>query len=165
MVYKYEWRYATLPVEADVAGKEFERIEKEKGEVTAENLLESARPENSIMHKCFEWDDTVAAEKYRLFEAKNAISNLVKVTVKSDSEKPKEHRAYVNVNPDRGFGAKGSFISIERALSDEETRKIVLKKALDELISFQKKYEDLTELNKVFSAVDEAARMFKDKEG
>jgi hypothetical protein len=161
MVYKYEWRYQHFPVKADEAGKEFERIEKENGKVTAENLLDSARPENSVMHDCFEWNDTEAAEKYRLLEAKNVINQLVKVVVKKDSEQPREQRAYVNINPQRGFGIKGDYISIERAMSEEETRKIVLKRALEELSAYKRKYQEFSELSKVFSAIDELGKEFE----
>lgn len=165
MVYKYEWRYQNFPVKADEAGKEFERIEKENGKVTAENLLDSARPKNSIMHDCFEWNDTEAAEKYRLLEAKNVINQLVKVVIEKDSEQPREQRAYVNINPQRGFGSKGDYISIERAMSEEETRKIVLKRALEELSAYKRKYQEFSELSKVFSAIDEAEKEFKERGG
>lgn len=165
MVYKYEWRYQHFPVKADEAGKEFERIEKENGKVTAENLLESARPENSVMHDCFEWNDTEAAEKYRLLEAKNVINQLVKVAVtEENSGRSKEQRAYVNINPNRGFGSKGDYISIERAMSEEETRKIVLKRALDELIMFQRKYQDFSELSEIFSAIQEINEKLNESE-
>ena len=162
MVYKYEWRYQTFPVSADEAGKEFEKIEKESGKLTAQNLLDSARPNNSVMHPCFEWNDAEAAEKYRLFEAKNIISNLVRVTVSESPKEQSERRAYVNINPQRGFGSKGVFISIERAMSDKETRKIVLKRALEELIFCKRKYKDFSELSKVFSAIDEVSESFKE---
>lgn len=164
MVYKYDWRYRHYPVSADSAGQEFERIEKEKGEVTAENLLDASRAENAVMHPCFEWDDKKAAETYRLREAKGIIDNLVKIVVVQESEQSKQQRAYVNINPDVGFGAKGSYVSIVKALSDEETRRIVLKRALNEFIWLKKKYEDLTELSEIFTSIDKAEMAFNESE-
>lgn len=164
MVYKYEWNYRHYPVEADCAGREFERIEKEKGEVTAENLLDSSREENAPMHPCFEWNDSVAAEKFRLGEAREIIGSLVRVFVEIETEQPKQQRAYVNVNPDVGFGAKGSYVSIVKALSEEETRRIVLKRALNEFISLKKKYEVLTELGKIFASIDKAGKLLQEGE-
>jgi len=38
--------------------------------ISPQELLEKARNEDSELHKCFEWDDSVAAEKYRLIQAR-----------------------------------------------------------------------------------------------
>lgn len=160
MVYKYKWGCRVYPVKADDAGKEFEKIEKRNNEVTAENLLDSARPKNSVMHPCFEWNDTVAAEKFRLQEARNVIGNLVKVVVDKDQEQPTARTAYVNINPDRGFGSKGRYIPIEKAMSDKETRDIVLNRALAELVAFQRKYQELAELGEVFGSIQKAVNAF-----
>lgn len=157
MVYEYKWGCRVYPVKASDAGKEFEKIEKRNKEVTAENLLDSARPESSVMHPCFEWNDAVAAEKFRLQEARNIIGSLVKVVVDKGRKQPMERTAYVNINPDRGFGSKGRYIPIEKAMSDRETRGIVLGRALAELVAFQRKYRELVELGEVFDAIQKAA--------
>lgn len=61
----------------------------------------------------------------------------------------------------RGFGIKGDYISIDRAMSEEETRKIVLKRALEELSAYKRKYQEFSELGKVFSAIDELGKEFE----
>ena len=38
-------------------------------DISPEEVLEKAKDKNSELHKCFEWDDTVAANKYRLQQA------------------------------------------------------------------------------------------------
>lgn len=45
-------------------------------EITPEQVLEKARDEQSELHKCFEWNDSIAAEKYRLQQARTAYSVL-----------------------------------------------------------------------------------------
>ena len=45
--------------------------------VTPQEILEKARDETSELHKCFEWDDSVAAERYRLQQAGNVLRMLV----------------------------------------------------------------------------------------
>lgn len=165
MVYKYKWNGHNFPVKADEAGKELERLEKENGLVTPNNLLEAATPEDSVMHPCFTWNDKEAAIKQRLSEARQIIRSIVRVCVSDESKhEEKEIRAYVNINPKVGHGAIGEFVSVERALSEEETRKIVLKKVLDELSAYKKKYQDFSELSKVFSAIDDAKKEFEEKE-
>lgn len=158
MVYKieerYEWRGIQYPVEPQVAGAHFKRLEEQFGQVTPENLLESSRPEEAVMHKCFEWDDSVAAERYRKQQAYSMISNLIKVVIRHES-KPESSseiktRAVVNVSSDRG---KGRFVSVERAMSDGEMHEIVLRNAIRELEEFKAKYRNLRELKEVFEAL------------
>lgn len=156
MVYKYEWKFKIFPVDPNDVGKEFEKIEKENGKVTAKKVVEVAKDEKNIMHSCFEWNDTKAAEKYRFIEAHNLISQLVKVSIKEPQRK--EVRAYVNINQKNGFGQSGEFISIERAMSKEETRNIVLNKALDELIAFKNKYRNLREFEELFLEIEKLCK-------
>ena len=57
-----------------------------ENEVTKESILQIAKNPMSELHKCFEWDDNIAAEKYRLHQAENIIRNLVIKRKKSDSQ-------------------------------------------------------------------------------
>lgn len=156
MVYKYEWNQGfNLKVSAEVVGNELSRIEEENGEVTKESFLETARSEESPLHNLFEWNDTVAAEKYRLSQAGYYIRMLVKTPVQGEEEKPKTFRAFVSVS---NHEEKGRFVNAQKALSQEETRKIVLNNALKELSAFKNKYENLNELSGVFAAIDEVTK-------
>lgn len=155
MVYQYDWKFNLYPgVSAEDAGKHIEKIQNEQGAVTCRNLLDSAKPEDSVIHPCYEWDDGVAAEKYRLSQSKDLLANLVRVSVVSENQEPKTYRAFVNVEENKRFGS-GKFLSVDTAMADSEMRQIVLRNALRELMAFQKKYEDLNELEGVFRAISE----------
>lgn len=54
-----------------------QKVADEIGEksITPQEVLEKARDENSELHKCFEWDNDIAAEKYRLEQARKIIIN------------------------------------------------------------------------------------------
>ena len=41
-----------------------------KNNLTAREIVEEARKKNSPLHDFFEWDDSIAAEKYRLAQAR-----------------------------------------------------------------------------------------------
>jgi hypothetical protein len=45
-----------------------------KGRITAHAVLDAARPESSPIHDCFDWDDSEAAEKWRLEQARVTIN-------------------------------------------------------------------------------------------
>lgn len=160
MVYKYDWRTRKYPIEADVAGKHIEELQNKHGEVTSKILLDSARSNDSCIHSCFEWKDDVAAEKYRLQQASEMLCDIVKVSVADNESEIKTFRAFVNVSDNKLFSS-GKFVDIQTALSNEETRKIVLNKALNEFDSVKKKYEDFTELSQIFKEIESAKRKYK----
>lgn len=154
MVYKYEWRVNKYPVDAETAGSYMESLNNKHGAVTPELLLDSSRSEDSVMHQCFEWDDTKAAEKYRVKQALGIISNLTCVKVTGNKDKnPIKTRAFVNVSSS-SMRKKGIFKPILEAMGDADMRKTVLENAITELNDFKKKYSDLEELCAVFSEID-----------
>ena len=158
MVYQrkndYEYREGWRPgVDANTVGGVMEEIEEKHGSVTSELFLEASRPENSPTHGVFEWDDGVAAEKYRLHQASRTICSI-RVVVKEDPfgktmEKPP--RAYVNVSSDDS--KKAQYMNVRDALENEDTRFLVLSRAMRELKEFQEKYSNLSELAEVFLAI------------
>lgn len=146
----YKWKYYKYSVDANVVGKALEDIEKESGEVTAELLLKKATPKDSELHTLFEWDNKKAAGEWRLHQARQIIGAVAVVYEEEEKEEPITTRAFVNV----GDVHKGSFINTAKAMSDEETRTVVLKHALDELKAFKAKYAGLNELAIIFTEID-----------
>ena len=145
MVYesKYTWRSGHGKVPADVAGRVMEEIEARDGTVTKESFLDASRPEESPTHGCFEWDDSVAAEMYRLHQSSDCIRDLV-ITISSGDEKTKAP-AFVKITEQGPVSAEYKSIGI--AMNDDQDRQIVLKNALKELRAFQQKYNNLRHQN------------------
>lgn len=156
MVYekKYSWR-AGKSVSAQVAGEVMEKIEKRDGVLTKEAFLDESRPEDSPTHKLFEWDDTVAAEKFRLEQSRIAIQDIVVTIIKADE--PRKAHAFVNVVS--GRHNKAQYMSIDVAMEDEGKRKAVLQNALGELKAFEQKYSEYKELAGVFAEIHKAERL------
>lgn len=154
MVYKkYSWR-VSHNAPAQVVGETLERIESRDGTITREAFLEESRPEDSPTHACFEWDDSVAAEKYRLNQS-SAIIRDIKVTISSEDMEPVKATAFVNImsNP---TAQEAQYQSMDVAVSNTDTRRIVLQNALDDLIRLRIKYKDLAELSQVFAEIEKA---------
>lgn len=149
----YEYVGRKFNVSADIVGAEMERIEKRDGQVTSRSLLEAGRPEESALHSLFEWDDGKAAELYRLKQATDVITHIHIVI----EENPKEpYRAYVNIQESDGQIEKGRFINVRTAMENEETRRVVLMAALNEMNRFVSKYSKYKELAGVFEAIKKA---------
>ena len=133
-----------------------ERLEKQHGTITPKIVLDDSREETAPLHKCFEWDDGIAAEKYREVQAGHIIRSIV-VVIKNDVNVKESQtiRAMVNVAPSNQ--RQGAFMSTVVAMENPSTRKQILATALSELRAFQKKYAGFAELAKVFNAIDNFA--------
>ena len=155
----YQWKVDKYPVPAQVAGEEIERIRANSGKeyIEAEDLLEASREDTAPLHSCFEWDDDRAAEKYRLWQARQIISNITVVT-ETVNTVPQPVRAFVSI---ADYKDKGKFIQIQKALENNEYRAQILKNALAELQTFKHKYSVYSELSKIFEAIDDFAGSLK----
>lgn len=113
-------------------------------QITPREIVEKARNENSELHKCFEWDDTKAAELYRIEQAKTVLRLLVVVN------KPKDEPVRVY----QITSEKNTYQPTKLFLQQPDEYQILLKRALEELQMFQKRYSQLAELETVFEAID-----------
>ncbi len=148
----YQWKIpGVYPVSADAAGKEIEGCKNEEGFITPEAVIARAKVANSAIHGCFEWDDKIAASRYRLHQAGELIRNIVTVSV-SDSDAGKlAVRAFVNI---KGSSERG-YKSITAVVNDPKEYRYLLICAKRELEAFSRKYESLAELGGVMSAIRE----------
>jgi hypothetical protein len=60
-----------------LAQKELQQIARTHGKLSPQIIVDAARHNNSALHGFFEWDDTVAAEKYRIEQARTVIKMFV----------------------------------------------------------------------------------------
>lgn len=84
---RYTWNLESFAkgIDPNKAAKEFERIENVYGAIKPETILKASTPKGSLFHNLFEWDDTEAATKYRLQQARQIINNI-QVSIISDGE-------------------------------------------------------------------------------
>lgn len=158
MTYRHVWRAVNYPVDAETAYKHFEEIDRENGQLTPALLLESSRPADSVMHTCFEWNDTVAAEKYRLKQAHGMIANMmcVPVVFEQDAKEPEPIRAWHSVS---GHKDAGVYRPLSVVANDTGMRAQILENALKDLKDFERKYAVLgDELGGIMTAIDETVK-------
>lgn len=113
-----------------------------------EQIVEAAKDENSELHKCFTWDDTVAAENWRKHQARVLVAQLVVRTETSDNE-PVAARVIASTTHRNEYKPVVKLIEIEQDYAD------LLARAINELKAFQQKYKVITELREIFAAIDE----------
>ena len=146
----YQWK-RNMPVKAQTVGEHFERLEQCYGHITPKIVIDDSRNKEALLHECFEWDDAVAAEKYREAQAGGIIRNLtVKVETCSESEEPIRVRAFVSVTTDTA----PEYQSVLKVLADDELKSQLFESAKKELQAFRDKYSTLQELAEVFASIE-----------
>ena len=154
---KYSYRRGfNFKVPAQVVGDTLEKLA-EEGAVTSKALLDASRPEDAPTHALFEWNDSLAAEQYRLQQATVTINSIEVQIVNEATGTATPQAAFVNVVEKRPAKA-GAFVPIEIALSNETMRSNLLSNAMNELRAFRRKYSQLSELTEIFDQITKVER-------
>jgi len=114
-----------------------ERINKDNGGITPQAVVDYARPDGSELHEAFEWDDNVAGEEYRKWQARQLI---VRVKIE-DTNIPLYHSIRAKINVEQPVYKPIEEVKKSRSLLGE-----VVNNALNEIEYWQEKYEYLNEL-------------------
>jgi hypothetical protein len=133
--------------------------DKHAGVLTPEAVVETARDPKNPLHSEFEWDDTKAAEQYRLDQARELIR--VAVTVVPHTGEPV--RTFVSLVEDRRDGHEGGYRKMISVMATGSGRAAVLETALWELDAFRRKYAHLKELCKVFDEFEKLKKKSRKK--
>lgn len=135
---KYKWCRTGYDADATKVGKELESIN--NGELTNRILLNYAKEnKDSELYKCFEWDDRIASERYRLSQATDILQSISIVV----EEKQEVVKAYVNVQTKE---ENKVYKPLKVVLNNEDEYAQLVKKAEREFISYKEKYNKLIQL-------------------
>ena len=125
--------------------KELEKVSADKG-VSPRDLVEVSRPEDALLHKQFNWNDTKAAEEWRIFQARQLLRTI---TIEHEGQVVKQ---YYNVIIKLNGGKTQKYYRLETVMSSEELKEKVLVQMLRELRSFKEKYRNHKE---IYELIDE----------
>lgn len=152
---EYSWKsnWRDFTADAQAVGEELEKLEF-AGEITTETVLDYAKKnDESELHKCFEWDDTVAGEKFRRIQATQILCNI-SVNIR---EEPKEvQRVYVNVVSTTDD--KKKFKNIKEVVKNDEEYQQLIDKAKREFVSCKERYETILERDDLKDVIFELYR-------
>lgn len=116
-------------------------------EPTPQQIVERARDADTELHKCFEWDNDVAAEKYRVVQARYLVHHLVIEEKQVPQDRPEIRVFY---KPEKSAGYQQTKLIVK----DEDKYAQLLKQAYAELRAFKVKYSCLQELAEIFALID-----------
>lgn len=161
----FEYRFkmqGTHKVSAEVAGKVCQELSASSGGLTPKRLVDVSRPADAPMHDEFEWNDGIAAEKYREEQAQKVIQHLIIVRTDNETERnvrliEKEEETKQEEESDevadRGFVSTGErtsqYVPLYSALSNEVWKANLLEAARRDMRVFISKYRRLEELAQV----------------
>lgn len=109
-------------------------------------VVEKAKDENTELHKCFEWRDDIAAEKYRIYQARQLMCNLV-VVEQEKKEAQEPVRLMYKTRESEGYKP------LSVILSKPDEYQALLARAKEELRRFKEKYKMLKELKDIFELI------------
>ncbi len=132
-------------------------IKGDKELLTAEEVVGWAQKHpKSKLHQHFEWDDSIAAHEYRIWQARRVIAlSLVY---------PDGSRKFYSLSVDRS-NVGGGFRDVGDILKSKDLHEILLADALRELDRIRERYDVLKTLKPVWSAVERVRKPKRQKGG
>lgn len=113
--------------------------QKNNGRLTPDAVVEAARESRSVLHRHFEWDNKIAAEAYRLDQARSLVRAIHCENADIDSG---VSRAFLSIKDKEGT----SYRSIDEVLASHDLQQRVLAQAERDLIAFESRYRDLEDI-------------------
>ena len=144
---------------AQAVGEELDRINEKHGEISPQAVVNESRADDAVLHPEFEWCDPVAAEAFRREQA----SKLVRSVIVVEQDRPKtrafESVTVVREEADEPKREERVFRSREEIMADPDARAELMARAIREAIAFRHRFAELSELAKVFEAIDQVAEV------
>jgi hypothetical protein len=133
-----------------------------RGELTAESVLEEAKNVSSPLHALFEWDNTKAAEQWRLQQAR-VIVNYVKVKV-GEKVYSKYESVNVHVIDDNGnINQKRVYKPYFEIKRSPELRKQMIERSLRELKYWEEQNSKYEEFKPIIDTAQKVRRRLNGK--
>jgi hypothetical protein len=146
--WSWKWQPKGAP-KASVAGEYIEKIKKKRKGITPQLLVIEAKDKKSPLHKCFEWNDTKAADEHRISQARQILRMLV-VRIESDDGKPVKYRAFISPqSPDNT-----SYHTIKEVCEDEDLSESYQEQLKMELIAIKDKIKRFPIFKEVVQAIE-----------
>lgn len=137
-----------IRADANKAAEVCENLRKGSG-LSPQSLLDASRPKDAVLHDEFEWDDSVAAEEYRLRQAGHIIRCIVVIHEKPIDGAKKEEAVQVRVyHPTHNTEdeKRGTYENIAVIAKNTGMKARLMQDCLRELKWMQNKYSTLKEV-------------------
>jgi len=150
----YKWtRKPRNAPDANIANKFIEGVKKKRGGITPQLLVIESKKIKSPLHDCFEWDDSKAAEGFRIVQAREILRFLVVVIEEDNQEESKTVRAYIAPSS-IGKEDNTSYVTVGDVCEDEDLSAAYIRQLNRELIGIRNKIKNFKVFSEVVKAID-----------
>lgn len=132
-------------ISAQEAGEVCEKLADE-GRLTAKDLVDESRQEEAPLHPAFEWDDSIAGERWREHQA----GHIIRAIITRETPKQEPTRAFFHITT-----GKSSYVPISVIVNSPDSYEMLLQQATKEFQAYQRKYKNIKELDPVFNAFEQ----------
>lgn len=132
--------------------------QKNDGVLNPRDVVAFASNPQTHLHSKFTWDDTKAAEEYRLWQARRIIKLELEIVRNGDDEVG-ETNLFVSLSDERVGG--GGYRLVTQVLTDADRRQKLLSDAIQELSRIRAKYQSIKELTDVFKEIEKLQKAIK----
>lgn len=118
----------------------------ERGKLTPALVVDVARDPDHVLHNRFEWDDSIAGERYRRDQAHELIRSVRVNYVSARTEEPLSIRAFQAVkDPDDTDGRKYVYVPTEAVVQDPIVMRLILADMERDWRNLRRRWEEFDE--------------------
>lgn len=140
---KAEWRVELYKADADKCANEIMSLGED---VSPAQIVEYARKPNTELHRCFTWNDAEAANKYRIFEARQVVCNLIIRKENGEKQEPTPIRLFHKIE-------NGHYKPLTLIVQNEDEYELILRQCKEALESLKRKYSSLSEYQEIWDLI------------
>lgn len=128
------------------------------GKLTPPAIVDAARNRQHVLHKHFEWDDAVAAQSFRLDQARSIVSAI---HIISDETESGYTRGFLSIHERDGT----AYRTHAEVISSADLQSKVLAMAERDLLAFEARYRSLTDICNLIRKAREQVQARRSKVG
>lgn len=141
---KAEWRVELYKADANKCANEIMSLGED---VSPAQIVEYARKPNTELHRCFTWNDAEAANKYRIYEARQVVCNLIVHKENGEKQEPTPIRLFHKTE-------NGHYKPLTLIVQNEDEYESLLRQCKEALESLKRKYSSLSEYQEIWDLIN-----------
>lgn len=141
---KAEWRVELYKADADKCANEIMSLGED---VSPAQIVEYAKNPDTELNKCFTWNDAEAANKCRIYEARQVVCNLIVHKENGDKQEPTPIRLFHKIE-------NGHYKPLTLIVQNEDEYESLLRQCKEALQSLKRKYSSLSEYQKIWDLIN-----------
>ena len=140
--------------DANEAYEVIENIKKKRGGITPQLLIIESKKKKSLLHNCFEWNDSKAAEEYRIVQAREILRCIIiEIEPDEDYEEIRTIRALIapsSIEKENNT----SYVTVEEVCNDEELQAAYMRQLKRDLDAIKNKIKGFKQFSEVVKAIN-----------